>query len=125
MPEKPKVLPPTLREKKRYLAYQVISPKDIPLTDLYNAIWFSILNLLGEAGAAKANIWLGKDMWNDQKKIGIIKCSHVEVENVRAALTLINRIGDIPVIIHVLGISGTIRGARRKFFGEVLLSSFG
>jgi len=121
---KPKMLSPSLREPKRYIAYKLISEKPIPVADIYNAIWSSLLNFLGEVGVARANVSLGKDMWNEEKKIGILKCAHTDVENVRTALALINRIGDIPVVFHVLGISGTISGARRKFLGEVNLAKF-
>lgn len=54
----------------------------------------------------------------------MIRCSHLAVENVRASLALINRIGDVRVIIKVLGVSGTIKAARRKFFGEKTLEDY-
>lgn len=125
MAQRPNILSPTLREKKRYLAYQLIAQQPVAISDLYNAIWFSLLNFLGEIGVAQAEIWLVRDAWSEKKQIGIIKCSHTAVEQVRTALALINRIGDTPVIVRVLGISGTLKGARRKFLGEITLAQYG
>jgi len=124
LPDKPNFLPPTLRTKKRYLAYQVISEKKIVFNDLTNAIWHSALNLLGELGTSQAQLWIMKNMYDNERQIGLIRCSHTNVEKVRAALALVQRIGDNLVIVKVLGISGTIKGAQRKFFGEATLQTF-
>lgn len=122
--KKPNILSPTLREKSRYLAYKVFSEKKIEFSDLVNAFWHSSLNFLGESGTANANIWIMKTTWDEENQTGMIKCSHMDVEQVRTSLALIQRIGDMPVIVSVLGISGTMKAAKSKFFGERDLTSF-
>lgn len=87
-------------------------------------MWQSILNFLGELGASEAEVGLVRDSYNESNQTGLIRCSHLSVEEVRAALALIQRIGDIRVVIKVLGISGTIKAARGKFFGEKTLEDF-
>jgi len=124
MPERPKTLSPTLRERRRYLAFKVVSEKKISLTDLSGAIWHSILNFLGELGTAQANVWLVKNIYDEKNQLGLIRCAHTAVEQVRAALALVNRIGDQRVIIKVIGVSGTIKAARKKYFGEKDLTAF-
>jgi ribonuclease P/MRP protein subunit POP5 len=62
-------------------------------------------------------MWIIKDSYDEEKQIGLIRCSHTSVEEVRSAVSLIQRIGDIKVVVKVLGISGTIKGARKKFLG--------
>lgn len=118
------VLPPTLREKKRYLAFEIISEEKLEFEDILNAFWHSLLNLCGELGTSQANIWFIKDLWDEQNQKGLIKCRHDSVEYVRSALALIERIGDIRVIIYTLGVSGTMKAAKRKFFGERTLEDF-
>lgn len=124
MAEKPKTLRPTLRERKRYIAFQVISKEKVPPTDLNSAIWHSILNFLGELGTAQANVWIIKNLYDEKKQMGLIRCKHTAVEHVRAALALVSRIGDQTVTIKVIGVSGTIKAARSKYFGERDLRSF-
>ncbi|MCD6368093.1 MAG: ribonuclease P protein component 2 [Candidatus Aenigmarchaeota archaeon] len=122
---KPKILSPTLREKKRYLAFEVISESKLEFEEILNAFWHSLLNLCGEIGTANTNIWFVKDMWNENSQRGVIRCRHDTVEYVRSALALIDRIGDSRVIINTLGVSGTMKVVKRKFFGERTLEDFG
>ena len=122
--KRPKILSSSLRGRTRYLAFDAISEQKILLDDLINTIWHSVLNFLGETGTARANIKIIKDTYDDNRQMGILRCSHDEVENVRSALALIQRIGDTRVILRVLGISGSIKAAKMKFFGESRLSEF-
>lgn len=123
--DRPRPLSPTLRDRKRYIAFQVISEQKVLGSDVFSSIWHALLNFLGERGVAEANVWLSKPNYDDVKQIGIIKCSHMSVEQVRTALALVQRIGDTRSIINVLGVSGTIRAAKAKFFGETNLQAFG
>ena len=122
--KRPKPLPSSLRERTRYLAFQVISEENILLQDLINTIWHSVLNFLGEIGTSKANIKIIRDAYEEKRQMGIIRCSHEDVESIRAALALIQRIGDARVIFKVLGISGSIKATKMKFFGESRLNEF-
>ncbi len=124
MDKKPKPLPPSLRGRRRYIAYKIISEEKILFSDLVNTIWHSILNCLGELGASESEVWIAKDTYDEKKQVGIIRCSHKNVEKVRTALALIQRIGDIRVVVKVLGVSGTMKAAKVKFFGETKLTEF-
>ena len=119
-----KILPSALREKKRYIVFEVISKEKVPFSDLVNSIWHSAISFLGELGASKTKLWVIKNLWNEQKQKGIIRCAHTEVERIRASLTLVDKVNDVPVIIKVIGISGTIKSAKKKFFGERDLMNF-
>jgi len=124
MVKKPKMLPPTLREKKRYLAFELISDEKLEFGEIVNAFWHSLLNLVGETGASQANIWFVKDTWDEKNQRGLLRCENNYVEYVRAAMALIERIGDNRVIPYTLGVSGTMKAAKRKFFGERTLEDF-
>lgn len=122
--KEPKILSPSLRENKRYLGFEIISEEKLKFEDILNAFWHSILNLCGELGTSKANIWFIKDTWDEVNQRGLIKCKNDSVEYVRSALALIERIGDVKVIVYTLGVSGTMKAAKRKFFGERTLEDF-
>lgn len=111
---KPKTLPSSKRDNKRYVVYEVVSENTISIEDLSNAIWFSALNYLGELGAGRAGIMVIKDVYENNR--GLVKCNHNSTEEVKAALTLINRIGEAPLIIKILGVAGTIDSAKKKYF---------
>jgi ribonuclease P/MRP protein subunit POP5 len=124
MQDRPKPLPSSLRSRRRYIAYQVISQEKLLLDDITNTIWHSVLNFLGEHGTSKTNMWIAKDTFNEENQTGLIRCAHDSVEEIRTALALIQRIGDARVVFKVLGISGTMNAAKMKFFGETRLTEF-
>lgn len=124
MAKAPKILPPTLRDRKRYLAYQVVSDSKLDFSEINNAIWYSVMNFMGEKGASDADIWIIRNSYEEGRKIGLVKCSHTSVEDVRTALALVQKIGENRLIIRVLGISGTMKAAKKKFFGEKDLTDF-
>lgn len=121
---RPNTLPPTLRENARYLVFEIISKKDFDIAEIVDTLWQSALLLFGETGASKFSIWVPYNLYDRQRKRGIAKCAHTSVEEVRAALAAITRIGNEPVIIHVLGVTGTILSAKKKFLRILDLKSF-
>ncbi|MEM7826877.1 MAG: Rpp14/Pop5 family protein [Candidatus Aenigmatarchaeota archaeon] len=123
--ERPKILPPTLRMKERYIVFEVLSENQIEYNDLVKAVWFSCLSFLGELKTSESEIWVIRNLYNTRSQQGVIRCRHDMTEYVRTALALINKIGNNNVIIKVLGITGTISSAKRKFFGYTDLEDFG
>jgi RNase P/RNase MRP subunit POP5 len=50
---------PSLKERKRYIAFKVISQEPINYSNLEAAIWNTALEFLGEEGVSKTSMWLG------------------------------------------------------------------
>jgi ribonuclease P/MRP protein subunit POP5 len=107
-----KILLPTLREKDRYIAFQIISEEAITYADLEAAVWNTMLDFFGEYGTSWTSVWLIKNLYDEQKQFGVIRCNNKSVAAMLAALGLVSRLGDIRVIVKVLKISGTIKGLR-------------
>jgi len=112
--KKLKIVAPTLREKNRYIAFQVISERgeEFTYSDLESAIWNTMLDFLGEEGVSKTSVWLLKDSWDQKKQTGILRCNHKSVQDVIASLGLIDRLGDNRITFKVLKISGTIKSIK-------------
>lgn len=112
------------REQRRYIAFQVLSKSKLLQVDIHNAIWHALLNFMGEFGVAEAEVWPVRGVWDDVKQQGLVRCGNSHIEKVRTALSLIVRIGDAPVCVRVLGVSGTVSAAQHKYFGERDLTAF-
>ncbi len=112
--ERLKILSPTLREKDRYISFQVISEELINYSDLESAIWNQLLDFYGEYGVSKTSMWLVKNLWNEKNQVGVIRCNNRSVSQVIAGLGLISRLGDIRVILKILKVSGTLKGLKLK-----------
>jgi|TARA_B100002003_G_C14145507_1_gene550754 RNase P/RNase MRP subunit POP5 len=61
---------------------------------------------------------LGILEYNEEKKEGFLVCSHKHVGTIKAILTLVSYLGDKQIIIHPLGISGTVKTLNRKFLNR-------
>ncbi|MDG6243654.1 MAG: Rpp14/Pop5 family protein [Methanolobus sp.] len=106
-----KVLPPTMRENKRYLAFELIAEGNISRDDLIREIFSASGSLLGDLGSSECNIWL---FAFDNLK-GIISCEREHVSQTRAALATISYVKGKRVSFHILGVSGTVLGATKKY----------
>ena len=111
-----KPLLPSLREKKRYLVFELISKERISdCNTVSKAIMEHSLQLLGLLGIVKAGIIVLNNKWNSALQRGIIKVSHKYVDALKAALMLTNKINDTEVIFKSIGVSGILNKSEKKF----------
>ncbi len=120
----PKLLPPTLRPTKRYIAFEIISEQPVQYNEFTNAVWVSMFNFLGELGSSEAKIWFIHNLYDDKTQKGLLKCTHDSVEKIRAILSLIQIISETKVIVKIMGVTGTIKSARTKYLAIKDLRSF-
>ncbi len=105
-----KGLSPALRKKKRYVAFRIIASGDVTAKDIIQEIRQSVLSLYGEW---YGNAGLKLELFDEERKEGILRCYREKLNAVVAALTLISRVGDVNVAVKTLGVSGTIKGCKR------------
>lgn len=104
-----KVLPPTLRARRRYIKFKILSDEPIVYSDLEHAIWDAMFDFFGEEGVAQTDMWLVKNLYDENQQIGVIRCNNKSVQKVVAGLGLLTRLGDVRIVVKILKISGTIR----------------
>ena len=110
---------PSLREKKRYLVFEVISKEKInDIGPVSTAIWDCSLQFLGQLGTAKAGLMVLDNKWDSKLQRGIIKVSHKHVDAVKAALIFAEKINNNDIIFRSIGVSGILRKAENKFMNN-------
>ncbi len=112
-----KPLLPTLREKKRYVVFEVISKLPHSFEAVSRAIQGSILAFLGVKGAAQAGAIVIKDRFNYAKQEGILKIANLYINNLKASLALTKELGSNKIIIRVKGVSGILKKTTRFMEG--------
>ncbi|MFQ5474805.1 MAG: Rpp14/Pop5 family protein [Candidatus Nanoarchaeia archaeon] len=116
---KVKPLLPSLREKKRYLVFEVISNEEIrEFSSIKEAIWQSNLALLGELGMGEAGLWMLEDKWQQEEQKGIMRVNNKYIDKLRVSLSLIKEAEQKQVIVRSVGISGTLKKAQEKFLAS-------
>ncbi|MDD1721034.1 MAG: hypothetical protein LUP95_03510 [Euryarchaeota archaeon] len=106
-----KPLSPTLRDKYRYIAFVVSSEERVTVSSFIKELTEASLGLFGAVGASAFAI---KTISFDGFK-GLLRCNYKHVDQVRAVLSSISRIGNARICIVVLGTAGSIRSATEKY----------
>ncbi len=101
---------PSLKEKKRYISYKILSDKKINAKTAKNAVNSYLVKFLGELDYGKAGIMIVEQ--NDD--FGIIKTGHMHVNEVKTALALINEIDNNIVNVRSTYVSGVLNKARKR-----------
>ena len=113
-----KPLLPTLKEKKRYLAFEIVSKSKIKaFSEVSKAIWGSTLSFAGTKGAAKMGIWVFPEKYNMTKQRGLIRVGHRNLDELKASLALIKTIEEQPVAVRSIGASGILAKADKYIGG--------
>jgi RNase P/RNase MRP subunit POP5 len=79
---------------------------------LVDAVWNAVMKLYGEYGASKTGLMLID--YDVERRFGVLRVGHTALDMVRTALASITRIGDKPVVVRVLTVSGTIKALHGK-----------
>ena len=100
---------PTLRQKKRYLAFEIHCSTPISVSEAKEEMNAALLRFLGELGVSRASPLFLEEKYKNNK--GMLKVNHKYVDESKAALILIKKIKNKPVIIRSLSVSGILKKA--------------
>ena len=110
-----KPLLPTLREKKRYLVFEVISDKAVRLPAVKKTVELAALGYLGELGCAKAGMQFLDNRWDPKHSRGMVRVAHTSLDGVKASLALIKEIDGNKAIVRSVGVSGILKKAAERY----------
>ena len=110
-----KTLLPSLRERKRYILFKVISEQPVNYQLFKELLSSTILKFYGELTFGKFGFKILDERWDEKEQVGIIKCNHLYVPNIIVALGLLQRLGDRRVNVKILKVSGTIKSSLKGF----------
>ena len=112
-----KPLLPSLKEKKQYLAFEVISDEKLTFNQIANSITYKSKEFLGNFGSAKAGIQILKETYNSKKQRGIIRINNKWVHQLKSCFLFINKIDGKNAIIKSIGLSGVINKTKTLIAG--------
>lgn len=104
-----KPLYPTLKEKKRYILFKVISDSEFKFSAIRGKISEKLMEFLGELELSKAGILFFEETWNSENKTFIMRVGNKHVDKVKSSLALIKSIKNKATIISSLKTSGKLK----------------
>ncbi|MEM5815025.1 MAG: Rpp14/Pop5 family protein [Candidatus Aenigmatarchaeota archaeon] len=109
-----KILPPSLREKKRYILFKILSEEKIELHQFKELFFSTILSVFGEFGFSLINAKFLDNIFDRERQVGILKVHYKKVPEAIFSLGLISRIGDSRVNVKIYKVSGTIKNLKQN-----------
>lgn len=106
---------PSLKEKRRYVVFEILTEGSVSFQDVKEAILTETHSFLGRLHSAKAGIEFLPD-WKEHT--GIVRVANHYLDHLKAAFTLIRKINKKEVIVASRGVSGTLNKARTKFIAH-------
>lgn len=102
-------LMPTLRQKKRYILFEIQAEKQFIVSEVEELVQFALHDFLGQLGLAKASPLFLKERYQDNHFV--LKVNHRYVDEVKGAIVLIKKIKNTPIILRSITTSGTLKKA--------------
>jgi ribonuclease P/MRP protein subunit POP5 len=102
-----KPIPLSLRGKKRYIEFELITESSLKEKDVSQAVWQSLLQNFGEFGTAKQKPWLIS--FNSKTSKGIIRCAHDKVDEVKTGLLFVKKVKNVKVVPKIIRVSGSVK----------------
>ena len=102
---------PSKKEKRRYLAFEIISEDEINFKEVAGALSNSLIESLGY----EAHIRLLTDKWNQESQRGIIRVNNRYLNELKKTLELINKVDHEEIKIRTLGVSGMLNKAEKRY----------
>ena len=102
---------PSLKEKRRYLVFEIISDRKASFEEVKHAIHDSALGFMGRLGMAKAKLRFISDKWDLEKQTGVLITERKSLDKIRASLCLTTKIGINKAIITSVASSGILKKA--------------
>lgn len=112
--QKIKQIIPSLKEKKRYVVYNIISDSKVDFMDAKDAIDSQNLRFLGELTLSKANIMHINELYDNNK--GVIKVDNKYLNELKMSLSLIKEIKAKKAIVNPIFVSGVLKKIKNKYF---------
>lgn len=116
-----KILPPTLREKKRYIAVQIYSQFRMDKDNLIPYLWDNLIKLYGEIYSSNINLWLINFKYTQRHPDGmyeykcLLKCQRGYEDDVCLMLDTLAWYENKRIVAHILSVSGTIKTLDSKY----------
>lgn len=104
-------LQPSLRQKKRYVVFEIIADRKFSYPEIKEEVDKSLLLFWGQLGLARASPIMVSEKFQLEQQKFIIKVNHNYVDELKAALTLSKKIKNTPIIFRSMTVSGILKKA--------------
>lgn len=107
-----KPIPPTLRGKKRYIAFRLECENPLREKEVFEAVWKTFFELFGSVGTARQKLW--PIMFSEKQGIAVIRCSLECLHEAKAGILFIKEVHGKPASPRILLVSGSMKRIKKR-----------
>jgi RNase P/RNase MRP subunit POP5 len=100
-----------MRNRRRYIAFE--STGEASVSDI-----LKIINFLRTSRRKAEQSMLKLVLYDENSRLGLLRCGHKQVDEIKASMSSAGENHAKMISFRVLGVSGTIRAAKRKFLAS-------
>ncbi|MBS3151541.1 hypothetical protein J4443_04135 [Candidatus Woesearchaeota archaeon] len=104
----------SLKEKKRYIAFEIDSEARFAKEEIIKAVDASCRGFMGEYEYGKAGVMVVNDSVNEKMKNGVVRVNSKYVDLAKVSLMMIKEINDNKVIFKNVKTSGVLNKVKNK-----------
>lgn len=104
-------LMPTLKQKKRYVAFEIIAGTKFSFPEIKEEMERAMKDFWGSSGISRAGPMILEEKFNFEKQKFLVKVNHKFVDELVSALILSKSIKNKPIIVKSVIVSGTLKKA--------------
>ncbi|MBI4980854.1 hypothetical protein HZC30_04840 [Candidatus Woesearchaeota archaeon] len=107
-------LMPSLRQKKRYVVFEIIAEKKFAIQEVRAAVDEALRSFLGQLGIGKAAPLFVEEKFDFDAQKFMLKVNNKFVDEIKMGVALCKSIKNNPIIIKSVIVSGSIKKAGEK-----------
>ncbi|MBI2105743.1 hypothetical protein HYT56_02810 [Candidatus Woesearchaeota archaeon] len=107
-----KKLLPSLREKKRYIAFEIESESRLDREEIINAVDSSCKSFIGDFYSGKAGIMVLDETISNNK--GVLKVGNKYLDLVKSGLMMIRKVNGKNILFKNVKVSGSLGKSKNK-----------
>ena len=104
-----KPFPPVMRERRRYIAFQVNAEEKLSKKELEKALWDNTFEYIGLLGAVESSFWMIS--FDEKKQKGVIRTTNKFTDKILGTIAFVEKVSNKKAVFHIMGVTGTIKKA--------------
>lgn len=104
-----KPFPPVMRERRRYIAFQVKAEGKLTKKEVEKSLWDNTFDYIGLLGAVESSFWLIN--FDEKTQKGVIRTTNKFTDKILGTLAFAEKVSNKKAVFHIKGVTGTIKKA--------------
>jgi len=105
---------PSMRERKRYVAFEVSGDRDFSFESVRKSVLDSAFSFLGFKGLSKCSLHVMSNFWDSKSGRGVLRVNRGCLDDVKSCLLLVSGVDGVEASVRSVLVSGSLKSLKSK-----------